>query len=302
MEVIQNNALRIMLGAPTWTRICNLQMETGLPPLAARVKQMTVAALAKICRSSNPSITKAKIQAATSPRPQDARNLLVARGGQHHPRLPSGDIHTADGRRTTPSTKTPAGAVAYFTDGSVNQTGEGRSGAAIHTQGHTRLWRLSNGCSTLQTELVAISKALEHAATSHSKPVIIHTDSKSSVQALQHSRPKDIKLVTSILAQLQELRRQGRPVTIHWIPSHVGIEGNETADEAAKAATCFNNNQVHVPVSLQQMKHQLQKAARLWIKKNLLDAYNAGSTSVMWYMVATSLEPPYNDRDMSRKP
>ncbi|XP_071512741.1 uncharacterized protein [Panulirus ornatus] len=174
------------------------------------------------------------------------------------------------------ATETPAGAVAYFTDGSVDQTDEGRSGTAFHTQGHTSLWRLSNGCSTLQTELTAVSKALEHAATSHSKPVIIHMDSKSSVQALQHSRPKDnIKLVTSILAQLQELQRQGRPVTIHWIPSHVGIEGNETADEAAKTATRLNNIQVHVPVSLQQMKHQLQKAARLWIKKNLLDAYNA---------------------------
>ncbi|XP_071528206.1 uncharacterized protein [Panulirus ornatus] len=200
------------------------------------------------------------------------------------------------------ATETPAGAVAYFANGSVDQTDGGRSGAAaFHTQGHTRLWRLSNGCSTLQTELTATSKALKHAATSHSKPVIIHMDSKSSVQALQHSHPKDnIKLVTSILAQLQELQRKGRPVTIHWIPSHEEIEGNETADEAAKAATRFNNIQVHVPVSLQQMKHQLQKAARLWIKKNLLDAYNAGSMSAKWYMVATLLEPPYNDRDMSR--
>ena len=32
LEVIQNNAMRLMLGAPMWTRICNLQMETPLPP------------------------------------------------------------------------------------------------------------------------------------------------------------------------------------------------------------------------------------------------------------------------------
>lgn len=64
MEVIQNNALMTMLGAPMWTRICNLQMETGLPPLTARVKQITVATLVKICTSSKPSTTKVKIRVA----------------------------------------------------------------------------------------------------------------------------------------------------------------------------------------------------------------------------------------------
>lgn len=266
-----------MLGAPMWTRICNLQMETGLPPLTARVKQITVATLAKICRSSKPSTTKVKIRVAYH-RDQRTRGtswLHMAANIIHAYRAETSTLQTEDAphhRYSLPppwdpppatfevtalgdkksslqqedirrlslraiATETPAGAVAYFTDGSVDQTDERRSGAAFHTQVHTRLWRLPNGCSTLQTEPTAISKALEHAATSHSKPVIIHTDSKSSVQTLEHNRLKDnIKLLTSTLSQLQELQRQGSPVTIHWISSHVGIEGNETADEAAEAA------------------------------------------------------------------
>jgi len=72
-------------------------------------------------------------------------------------------------------TKIPANAVSYYTYGSVNQE-HGRSGAAFHTQDKSLLWRLTNDYSTLQTELVAIFKALKYAEAEHGKPIIIHTD------------------------------------------------------------------------------------------------------------------------------
>ncbi|KAK3886998.1 hypothetical protein Pcinc_002640 [Petrolisthes cinctipes] len=37
LEVAQNKALRLMLGAPMWTRIANLQLETRIDPIAVRV-------------------------------------------------------------------------------------------------------------------------------------------------------------------------------------------------------------------------------------------------------------------------
>ena len=42
LEVIQNNAMRIMLGAPMWVRICVLNIETQLPPLIERIDQRNV--------------------------------------------------------------------------------------------------------------------------------------------------------------------------------------------------------------------------------------------------------------------
>ena len=33
LEVIQNNAMRLMLGAPMWTKLCNLRAESNLPTL-----------------------------------------------------------------------------------------------------------------------------------------------------------------------------------------------------------------------------------------------------------------------------
>ena len=49
--------------------------------------------------------------------------------------------------------------VNYYTDGSILQD-EHLSGAAVFSNNFTASWRLSNTCSTLQTELVAIRQAL----------------------------------------------------------------------------------------------------------------------------------------------
>ena len=40
----------------------------------------------------------------------------------------------------------------------------------------------------------------------------------------------------SILERVREADRRGIAVTIVWVPSHVGLTGNESADRAAKAA------------------------------------------------------------------
>ena len=37
LEVFQNNAMRLMLGPPMWTRLCNLRAESDLPTLENRI-------------------------------------------------------------------------------------------------------------------------------------------------------------------------------------------------------------------------------------------------------------------------
>ena len=43
-------------------------------------------------------------------------------------------------------------------------------------------------------------------------------------------------LVTRILELLTNICSEGSEVKLLWVPSHIGIEGNEKADEAARAA------------------------------------------------------------------
>ena len=60
LEVLQNNAARLMLGAPTWTRLCNLRMEANLPSLNIRIKTRNSCILSKALASGRDSHCKRK--------------------------------------------------------------------------------------------------------------------------------------------------------------------------------------------------------------------------------------------------
>ena len=98
--------------------------------------------------------------------------------------------------------------------------------------------RLPDDTPITQAELVAITKALQH-WNSLKKPglVVIHTDSKSSIQIFQNKKlntyPTTVK---ALLRHAEAINKRGRHSFIHWVPSHMGIKGNERADALANAA------------------------------------------------------------------
>ncbi|GAB0091073.1 hypothetical protein DMENIID0001_058710 [Sergentomyia squamirostris] len=78
--------------------------------------------------------------------------------------------------------------------------------------------------------------------------VCVMSDSLSSLQALQSSI-KDVEvptLIADILTEIDLLYRAGRSVRSMWVPSHVGIVGNERADRCARHAAegLPDNNEV----------------------------------------------------------
>ncbi|XP_069990651.1 uncharacterized protein [Penaeus vannamei] len=76
-------------------------------------------------------------------------------------------------------------------------------------------------------------EALTHASL-RAGHVVIHTDSRATINSLQHSIPQDIYLLTSVLTIAQRILGQGRRIAINWVPSHIGIQGNELADKLAE--------------------------------------------------------------------
>ena len=63
---------------------------------------------------------------------------------------------------------------------------------------------------------------------------VVLSDSKSGLQALQQQHPSDN---INLLGDIREVAsRMATPPLLAWIPSHIGIEGNETADRAARQA------------------------------------------------------------------
>ena len=90
--------------------------------------------------------------------------------------------------------------------------------------------RLPSNASIFTAEVTAIDLALDTIAESDDDHFIIFSDSLSLLLSL-HNKKMDNPL---ILQKLHLLSCAYKTIHLCWIPSHIGIRGNEAADMAAK--------------------------------------------------------------------
>lgn len=92
--------------------------------------------------------------------------------------------------------------------------------------------------SITNAELMAIRLAIRICMNKANGKSLILTDSKSACEALKNKYKATNNLILlEIHYLLQEALEQRLKITIQWIPSHVGIEGNEAADKLAVETT-----------------------------------------------------------------
>ena len=145
--------------------------------------------------------------------------------------------------------------VHYYTDGSVDGD---LVGAAFYSDGGHEAIRLSDGCSILQVELYAIKMALLHAVEFGGIPCI-NVDSRCAITVLCTQDPKENQELISDIKALA-IRADGKP-TLHWVPSHCGINGNEIADHLAKGALDKPRVDVVLPISRQLAARKIKSTA-----------------------------------------
>ena len=129
-----------------------------------------------------------------------------------------------------------------FTNGSKDGD---TAGSACVTPSDTYKCRLPDNASIFSAEIKAIDLALDHIEQSRSSDFIIFSDSLSVLQSL-HNRHIENPLLLDVLLKHNELTELNR-IVFCWLPSHVGIKGNEKADIAAKSALTLNISDLKIP-------------------------------------------------------
>ena len=129
-----------------------------------------------------------------------------------------------------------------FTDGSKD---DDTAGSACVTPSDTYKCRLPDNASIFSAEIKAIDLALDHIERSRSSDFIIFSDSLSVLQSL-HNRHIENPLLLDVLLKHNELAELNR-IVFCWLPSHVGIKGNEKADIAAKSVLTLNISDLTIP-------------------------------------------------------
>ncbi|UYV84791.1 hypothetical protein LAZ67_X003521 [Cordylochernes scorpioides] len=117
------------------------------------------------------------------------------------------------------------------------------------TGGEWLLWQW-----IFRSELTAILQALKLVEKNETKNIIIYTDSKAAIFAIKNCYYSQDRLLTNIAAEINKLNKNTK-ISLQWIPSHVGVPGNEEADRLAKEGAAGHPDAVNSETYLSARDH-----------------------------------------------
>jgi ribonuclease HI len=136
--------------------------------------------------------------------------------------------------------------VIIYTDGSQGEDPtignksltNGAGACVLNSQGRLRKaisWNLGPNIEVADAETIGIFKALQLVRAIHPTPTTLYlfTDSQAAIQRVESGNSYYAFKIRDLLQALESL---GYHVKIYWVPSHVGVFGNELADKLAKKA------------------------------------------------------------------
>ena len=107
---------------------------------------------------------------------------------------------------------------------------------------------LPDGSSIFSAEARAIYLGLSHIQLSFRNKFIILSDSLSVLEAIKNRKWKN-PLISQILIYYDSLVSNRKEIIFFWIPGHIGIQGNDRADQAAKKALNDLISDMKIPLS-----------------------------------------------------
>ena len=127
-------------------------------------------------------------------------------------------------------------------------------------------------CSNYEAEAIAIIESLNFVSnlfelnTINITNIVILSDAKSVLQALDNETAKDPVIRNLALTISEMITTHGIQVTLQWIPGHCNIKGNDEADRLAKlGAKCNQDKESATYGTAKQIIKQKKK--EIWMKQ-----------------------------------
>jgi hypothetical protein len=95
--------------------------------------------------------------------------------------------------------------------------------------------------------------ALKHIHNKGYQRTVVLSNSLSALQTLQTYQTSRPNLLNTILTLLHKSTQCNQHIQFQWIPSLVGIQGNETVDNTAKQALSHNNLIYNIPLGVTEI-------------------------------------------------
>jgi len=271
VEKIQNRALRICTGCMKSTEVALLQNECGIMPLKYRrlEQQIKFAITIKtvenhpaantVCdnwtlhygrRVLNREFFYNKTRNFFTQNKLELENNKLSDTPPWHIQPVTVDLSVADKiRKDDPPEAIKHAALEHFeqyakyvkifTDGSKSDTGLVGSAFYVKDFDERYSYRLSNNLTIYTAELIAIKQCLIWIQNMQGKlkdgtEIVIFSDSKSALESIKSEKSK---LRPNLLLDIMDtITKLNSKIILVWIPAHVGLSGNEVADQLAKSA------------------------------------------------------------------
>lgn len=146
-----------------------------------------------------------------------------------------------------------------YTDGTLQQNKTSASGYHIPSLNIISTTRNTDNTPVITAELIAIQQAIEYTVTNTDQSnIAIFTDSIETINRINLDTLRLTIKASQIANNIKQLAATHKDTTIHliWIPSHIGILGNETIDQHTKTATT-KQIQTNSPKDLIDIKQQI---------------------------------------------
>lgn len=256
LNLIQNEAMRCILGARKTSPILSLQAESVLPPLEIRfhhifmkwyVRISSIPHLGEIMEFSNNENGSLYFMGmrCLSERFLFSRNRILTTSliSNIYPWVDLNERISLELPTMTTMREISNGIFQEFlqenypqhfelyTDGSKWSTGSTAAAIYVPTSNKVITYKLNPAHSVLGAELFAILKALEYIKEQNMRSkCVIFSDSQSALLVIASQDRLKYRSVTGLIHAL--LLEFGM-VTLQWIKAHCGISGNEIVDKAA---------------------------------------------------------------------